>query len=264
MPKSKRKYVPSQSIRRQITQWEGSSMKTNNSFESEATMFQNYLERAGIFDQMSQDELDGLFSYSYNVGSGNFAKRTLPHLIKLYNGNGTLENVLKNIYGKRDSEPGQPGLRARRKYERNLFAKGYRNRISKQKPAKVAENITTTTPEVNSQPQITLDITGQQQPLTADYPRRPTTQDQTQVENNNIRYPIRKRSIENQLQEYYNGGRLIKKGQYGMPIYNKDLYLEKDPISENDQNLKKYVWDFNPFTPLIHTVFISKKINYSK
>ena len=82
---------------------------------------------------MSQDELDGLFSYSYNVGSGTFSKRTLPNLVKLYNGTGSLESVLNSIYGTRDSEPKMSGLRTRRKYEKDLFTKGYNQRINKNK-----------------------------------------------------------------------------------------------------------------------------------
>lgn len=128
-----RKYVPSEKIKKQIREWEGSSMRTNRSFEKEAKDFQQHLEKAGIFDQMSQDELDGLYSFSYNVGNNTFAERTLPYVVKLYNGTGSLQDVLKNIYGKRDSEPKMSGLRSRRKYERELFAKGYNARMQKLK-----------------------------------------------------------------------------------------------------------------------------------
>jgi GH24 family phage-related lysozyme (muramidase) len=77
---------------------------------------------------MSQDELDALFSYSYNVGSTTFAKRTIPHLVKLYNGTGTLNNVLNNIYGTKDKT--LPGLRKRRDIERQLFKDAYNRRTS--------------------------------------------------------------------------------------------------------------------------------------
>ena len=132
MPKRNNEYVPSESIKKQIIKWEGSSMKTNNSFENEAYYFNKYLKQAKIFDQMSDEELDGLYSLSYNIGSTLFKNRVIPHLVKLYNGTGTLDEVLNNMYGDQDSRPHLvKGITKRRQYEKNLFTKGYKNRISK-------------------------------------------------------------------------------------------------------------------------------------
>lgn len=123
-------------------QWEGSSMKTNNSFENEAYYFNKYLKQAGILDQMSQDELDGLFSLSYNIGSTLFKNRTIPYLVKLYNGTGSVEDVLNHMYGDQDSRPHLvKGIAKRRKYEKDLFVKGYKNRIS-QRDKNVSSNQT--------------------------------------------------------------------------------------------------------------------------
>jgi len=44
MPKKNNTYIPSERIKKQIIQWEGSSMKTNNSFENEAYYFNKYLK----------------------------------------------------------------------------------------------------------------------------------------------------------------------------------------------------------------------------
>ena len=121
---SKGGYKPSQSIRNRITKWEGSSMATNRPFDVEAAAFYNAIP-ASIRSKMSQDELDALYSYSYNVGAGNFKKRVVPSLINLYNGNGSVKDVQASMWASRDSE--LRGLANRRAVERNLFAKAYNN-----------------------------------------------------------------------------------------------------------------------------------------
>jgi len=83
---------------------------------------------------MSDDELDGLFSLSYNIGSTLFKNRTIPYLVKLYNGTGTIEDVLNHMYGDQDSRPNLvKGIAKRRQYEKDLFTKGYNQRINKNK-----------------------------------------------------------------------------------------------------------------------------------
>ena len=54
-------YKPSASIRKTITNWEGSSMKTNRSFEAEARDFNRALPK-GALQRLTQQQLDGLYS----------------------------------------------------------------------------------------------------------------------------------------------------------------------------------------------------------
>ena len=92
-------YTPSNSIKKRITQWEGSSMKTNRPFDVEAAAFNRYLPKEAL-SKLNQSQLDGLFSYSYNVGSGNFNKRTVPTLKKYLQGKATIADVQKSMSSK--------------------------------------------------------------------------------------------------------------------------------------------------------------------
>ena len=115
-------YKSSQSIRDRIAKWEGTSMKTNRAFELEDIDFYNAIP-SDIRGKMTQDELDALYSYSYNVGAGNFKKRVVPQLVNLYNGNGNVENVQNSMWASRDKE--LRGLAKRRNVEKQLFANAY-------------------------------------------------------------------------------------------------------------------------------------------
>lgn len=115
----------SNSIRNRIARWEGSSMKTNNSFENEDAGFINAIPY-NVRRKMSQRELDALYSYSYNVGSGNFKARVVPALVNLYSGKGSVKAVQQSMWASRDNE--LPGLAKRRRVERQLFADAYYNR----------------------------------------------------------------------------------------------------------------------------------------
>lgn len=125
-------YKSSASIRKRITNWEGASMhtkapdtgKVNNSFEFEERAFWNTLPKV-VRDNATQEELDALFSTSYNIGSGNFRKRVVPQLVRLYSGTGTIEDVQASMYGNRDKEPKMAGLRKRRATEREMFGRAY-------------------------------------------------------------------------------------------------------------------------------------------
>lgn len=112
----------SDNIRRRIAKWEGASMRTNNSFSNEDTAFYNQIP-ADLKNKMSQDELDALYSYSYNVGSSAFRNRVVPNLKRLYNGTGSIEEVERSMYGKLDSK--LRGLAKRRSTERQLFRNAY-------------------------------------------------------------------------------------------------------------------------------------------
>lgn len=97
-------FMPSKEMQGRIAGWEGKAMtqstidplsgkraRKNNSFESEAKNFVNALP-IGVREQvLANPELaDYLYSYSYNVGSGNFKKRVVPALQRYYNGNGSV------------------------------------------------------------------------------------------------------------------------------------------------------------------------------
>lgn len=115
-------YKSSQSIRDRIAKWEGDSMKTNRAFELEDRDFYNAIP-SDIRGKMTQDELDALYSYSYNVGAGNFKKRVVPQLVNLYNSKGNIEDVQNSMWASRDKE--LRGLTKRRNVEKQLFANAY-------------------------------------------------------------------------------------------------------------------------------------------
>lgn len=115
-------YKPSESIKKRITNWEGSSMRTNRSFQAEANDF-NRVIPSSIRSKLSQQQLDALYSYGYNVGMGNLKKRVLPTLINYVQGKASNEDVQKSMWASKDNE--LKGLTTRRNIERSLFGGNY-------------------------------------------------------------------------------------------------------------------------------------------
>lgn len=115
-------YKPSESIKKRITNWEGSSMRTNRSFQAEANDF-NRVIPASIRSKLSQQQLDALYSYGYNVGMGNLKKRVLPTLNNYVQGKASNEDVQKSMWASKDNE--LRGLTTRRNAERSLFGGKY-------------------------------------------------------------------------------------------------------------------------------------------
>lgn len=115
-------YKPSESIKKRITNWEGSSMKTNRSFQAEANDF-NRVIPSSIRSKLSQQQLDALYSYGYNVGMGNLKKRVLPTLTNYVQGKASNEDVQKSMWASKDNE--LRGLTTRRNTERSLFGGNY-------------------------------------------------------------------------------------------------------------------------------------------
>lgn len=115
-------YKPSESIKKRITNWEGSSMRTNRSFQAEANDF-NRVIPSSIRSKLSQQQLDALYSYGYNVGMGNLKKRVLPTLTNYVQGKASNENVQKSMWASKDNE--LRGLTTRRNIERSLFGGKY-------------------------------------------------------------------------------------------------------------------------------------------
>lgn len=115
-------YKPSESIKKRITNWEGSSMRTNRSFQAEANDF-NRVIPSNIRSKLSQQQLDALYSYGYNVGMGNLKKRVLPTLINYVQGKASNEDVQKSMWASKDNE--LRGLTTRRNIERSLFGGNY-------------------------------------------------------------------------------------------------------------------------------------------
>ena len=111
-------YKPSSRIKKQIANWEGSSMKTNRSFEAEARDFNASLPK-GATSKLTQEQLDGLYSYSYNVGAGNFRKRVNPALTRYLAGKATIQDVQRSMWASKDSQ--LRGLAKRRNAERAML-----------------------------------------------------------------------------------------------------------------------------------------------
>lgn len=111
-------YKPSASIRKTITNWEGKSMRTNRSFEAEARDFNRVLPK-GALQRLTQQQLDGLYSYSYNVGSGNFRSRVVSTLAKYLAGMASTQDVQKAMWASGDTR--LRGLARRRAAERRMF-----------------------------------------------------------------------------------------------------------------------------------------------
>ena len=115
-------YKPSESIKKRITNWEGSSMRTNRSFQAETNDF-NRVIPSSIRSKLSQQQLDALYSYGYNVGMGNLKKRVLPTLTNYVQGKASNEDVQKSMWASKDNE--LRGLTTRRNTERSLFGGKY-------------------------------------------------------------------------------------------------------------------------------------------
>lgn len=112
-------YKPSSRIKKQISDWEGSSMRTNRSFEAEARDFNASLPK-GATSKLSQTQLDGLYSYSYNVGAGNFRKRVNPVLTRYLAGQATIQDVQRSMWASKDNQ--LRGLAKRRNAERAMLS----------------------------------------------------------------------------------------------------------------------------------------------
>ena len=111
--KDKKSFIPSDSIKRSISTWEGIAMdgpsidplskklvKRNNSFEREAELFYNAIPENLRDTILSNQSLaDNLYSYSYNVGSGNFKKRVVPALEHYYKNKVKLGTNGRHEYG---------------------------------------------------------------------------------------------------------------------------------------------------------------------
>lgn len=121
-------YKPSEAIKKRIAEHEGKAMTgakdplsgkyvKNNSFEAEARGFYNALPK-DIRDQVlsNQGLADNLYSYSYNVGAGNFKKRVVPTLQKYYKGQASIEDIENSMWASGDSK--LRGLQRRRAQER--------------------------------------------------------------------------------------------------------------------------------------------------
>lgn len=120
-------YSPSESIKRRITNWEGSSMKTNRSFAAEANDF-NRVIPAEIRSKLSSQQLDALYSYGYNVGMGKLKERVLPTLTAYTQGKATREDVQKSMWASKDNQ--LRGLTTRRNTERELFGGNFRTKFT--------------------------------------------------------------------------------------------------------------------------------------
>ena len=116
-------YTPSNKIKKDIANWEGSEMKRNVPF-SEVTRQFNATIPASIRTKLSSNQLDALYSYGYNVGMGNLKKRVLPTLNNYVKGKATNEDVQRSMWASRDNE--LRGLTRRRNWEREMFGGNYR------------------------------------------------------------------------------------------------------------------------------------------
>lgn len=126
MGTNNKRYIPSNKIKRQITKWEGSTMKKNRSFEAEADSFNKVLPPQAL-DVLSQEQLDGLYSYSYNVGAKRFKDRVVPALLAYLNGQVEGNAVLNQMYA--DNDKYYRGLRLRRAAEKAMFNSFNKNQI---------------------------------------------------------------------------------------------------------------------------------------
>lgn len=115
---SKPRYRSSSNIRKQISKWEGSTMKTNTPFDKMDIMFNQVLPTDSL-NKLNQKQLDGLYSFAYNVGTGRFKERTVPTLTKYLQGNATIEDVKNTMWASGDKK--YKGLANRRKIERGML-----------------------------------------------------------------------------------------------------------------------------------------------
>lgn len=112
------RYRSSSNIRKQISTWEGGTMKTNTPFDEMDIRFNQVLPE-GALEKLSQEQLDGLYSFAYNVGTGRFKTRTAPTLAKYLQGNATIEDVKGTMWASGDKK--YRGLANRRKKERSML-----------------------------------------------------------------------------------------------------------------------------------------------
>lgn len=122
------KYTPSQHIRKQIYNWEGASMKTNVPIDTKAKELTSLLG-SDLTSHLSQDQMDSLTSYYYNIMPSSF-KPTLNQLKRLPSAtnkneyNQIMRDVSKTInvgYNRK----GMSGLAKRRAIEQMLFLYGH-------------------------------------------------------------------------------------------------------------------------------------------
>lgn len=249
-------YKPSEWIKEQIRQWEGSSMKTNRAFELEARDFENILRKAGIFDLLSQEELDPLFSLSYNIGSTMFKKRVVPSLVNLYKNNGKVEDVLKNMYGLKDSNPNMPGLKKRRDLEKKYFMDAY---TAKHPPRPTLPEKKIYKEQLIQQP----DKTRVASPPFFDFSKYNPLQDTYSYEADKVMTEF---DLPLYTSNYKNGGKLIKKHQYGGTLASKYIqrfYSPSDPriTYVNFEDAKKANMEFtNDITDPNSGAFFSYEI----
>lgn len=128
--KTKPQFVPSASIKRRISNWEGTAMHgptidplsgkvvgANKSFEAEADSFIRALPTDIRSLVLSNPDLaDHLYSYSYNVGAGNFKKRVVPVLQSYYKGESSIHDIQQSMWASGDKK--LRGLARRRAEER--------------------------------------------------------------------------------------------------------------------------------------------------
>lgn len=120
-------YVPSDSIKKRIANWEGSSMRTNRSFEDEARDF-NRVVPTEVRNRLTQQQKDALYSYGYNVGMGRLKQRVVPVLTAYAEGKASKEDVQRAMWASRDNE--LRGLTTRRNAEREMFGGNYRTKYT--------------------------------------------------------------------------------------------------------------------------------------
>lgn len=120
-------YSPSDSIKKRIANWEGSSMRTNRSFEDEAKDF-NRVILSEVRDRLTQQQKDALYSYGYNVGMGRLKERVVPILTAYTEGKASKEDVQRAMWASRDNE--LRGLTTRRNAEREMFGGNYRTKFT--------------------------------------------------------------------------------------------------------------------------------------
>jgi GH24 family phage-related lysozyme (muramidase) len=122
------KYVPSQNIRKQIRNWEGSSMRTNAPIDTKAKELKNILG-SDLINHLNQDQMDSLTSYYYNIMPSSFTPtlkqlKRLPTVKSKDEYNNVLRDVSKTInvgYNRK----GMSGLARRRTVEQMLFLYGH-------------------------------------------------------------------------------------------------------------------------------------------
>lgn len=121
-------YTSSDSIRSRIAKYEGKAMTgaidplsgkwdKNRSFEAEDASFYAALPESIREKVLANPDLaDNLYSYSYNVGAGNFKKRVVPILERYYQGKATVGDIERSMWASGDAK--LRGLRTRRTEEK--------------------------------------------------------------------------------------------------------------------------------------------------